>query len=261
MVEALVKTRGFRCTIAALIALLAAGARTAAAHPENAPTLVNRYVTVMVSGGRLQIFVALLFGEIPARRERQRLDIDGDKRISPTERQSGARRWREAAAALASLTIDGAPARFTGGGADIQLGAEENVATKPLVIETHEWRPLEPGEHMIRVDLVEDPPDAGETEVGVELETGWDLLSSRQGNGPQASVGRVKFSTARVAAVEDRSVTFTFRGGPVSTSGGDQAVATRAVSLVAASIAALAIGAYLVLRRHARNEGQRRGNG
>ena len=44
----------------------AGGADGRAAHPEVSPQLVNRYLAVIVLGDRLEYFVTLLYGPLPA---------------------------------------------------------------------------------------------------------------------------------------------------------------------------------------------------
>jgi len=62
MVAAVVKKK----TAALALALLALVAPRAGAHPEVAAQLVNRYLSVIVLGDRLEYFVTLLYGPLPA---------------------------------------------------------------------------------------------------------------------------------------------------------------------------------------------------
>jgi hypothetical protein len=215
MVPAVVKKkRAFRLTLVAglLGALLPAAAR---AHPEVSPQLVNRYLSLIVAGERLEFFVTLLYGALPAAELRKGLDQDGDGRISEPERQRAQGAWQRRAGELATLTVDGVPIRLADATADLQLGPDSSAGAAPLVVEVYGSRPVPQGTRQVRLEPGWDPPRLGETELMLDLSPGWELVASRQGQGPDQQLTRYKLEGPRTAAFQDRSVTFVVRSAPV----------------------------------------------
>jgi hypothetical protein len=209
MVPAVVKQKRSRpaarwSLAAALITLLP---RAAAAHPEVSPQLVNRYLSLIAVGDRLEFFVTFLYGALPGAEARKRLDGDGDGKISEAERQAGQAEWQRRAPALATLTVDGLPVPLDGATADLQLGPDTGVGPAPLVVEVYGSRPLADGERRLGLAAGWDPPRLGETELALDLSAGWDLVASRQGSGAEEHLTRYKLDPA----AKDRSVTFVIR--------------------------------------------------
>jgi hypothetical protein len=238
MVAAVVKKK--TRWLLALSALLVPGA--AAAHPEVSPQLVNRYLSVMVLGDRLEYFVTLLYGPLPAVEERKKMDADGDGKISAPELERATSGWKARAPELARLSVDGETIALGGATASVQLGADQTTAAAPLVVELYGSRPIAPGQHEVRLEPAWDPPRLGETEVTIDLSPDWELLSSRQGHGPQEAQRRYRFEGPRPTVAADRAATFTLR--PATTP------APRRTVFIAAAIAALSgLALFLEVRR------------
>jgi hypothetical protein len=208
MVPAVVKKK--RALPLAVLAALTAlgGVRPARAHPEVSPQLVNRYLSLIVVGDRLQYFVTLLYGALPAVPLRKQLDQDGDGRISESERQRGVADWKRRAPELATLTVDGAPVPLAEATADVQLGPDSGTGPAPAVVELFGARPLPEGLRRLTLQPGWDPPRLGETEVVLDLPADWELVSSQQGAGGAQQLTRYKIEGPPGAG---RAVTFVIR--------------------------------------------------
>lgn len=254
MVAAVVKKKRAAGTLAGMVivnlviatSLALAPGRRAEAHPEVSPQLVNRYLSVMVLGDRLEYFITLLYGQLPAGEERKRLDSDGDRQIASDELDRAAAAWKGRAAELARLDLDGRPIDLAAARASVQLGAEQGVTSAPLVVEIYGATALASGTHQIRLEPGWDPPRAGETELSLDLSPDWTLMKSRSGHGPEGQARLFRFEGPRPSEVADRSATFTIGPAPARSSGSR-------LTLVAAAIAAAAgIALALELRRRQR---------
>ncbi len=189
-----------------LAAVLLLAPRPAGAHPEMSPTTVNRYLSVMVIGDRVEVFYTLLFGPLPGADERQRIDGDGNGQLSPKELHEAARGWETEADKLVGATVDGE--RIVLGKADVQLGDSQGIEAAPLVVEVYGSRELPSGTRRVRIEPGKDPPRLGETEVVLDLSPDWTLVSSRRGGGADGQDVRFKFDGPPVSMIEDRSVTY-----------------------------------------------------
>jgi hypothetical protein len=225
--------------------ILALMARPASGHPEVSPLLVNRYLSLIVLGDRVEYFVTLLYGPLPAGEERRKMDADGDGKISPAEVARASDEWKGRAAELARFTVDGQGLSFDQATASVQLGADEGVGAAPLVVEIYGSRPLEAGTRQLRLEPGWEPPRLGETELSLDLAPDWELVSSRQGTGAPGSERRFLLEGPRTSAVADRSATFTIRSAG--------APRARIAPFIAGGVAALAgVGLFLELRRRQR---------
>jgi hypothetical protein len=243
MVAAVVKKNTARLVVAVVALLASPGA---GAHPEVAPQLVNRYLSVIVLGDRLEYFVTLLYGPIPAVEERRKMDGDGDRKIGAAELERAIGAWKARAVELASFSVDGEPLPLGSATASVQLGAEEGVGAAPLVVEIYGSRSLPPGTHQVRVEPGWEPPRLGETELSLDLAPGWELVASRQGQGPSGSDRRFLFDGKRPSVVSDRSASFTIRASEVPTR-------RRSTPFIAGGLAALAgLALIFELRRRQR---------
>ncbi|HXU83532.1 MAG TPA: hypothetical protein VN914_19200 [Polyangia bacterium] len=225
-----------------VLALLLVAPR-ARAHPEVSPQLVNRYLSVIVLGDRLEYFVTLLYGPLPAAEERRKMDGDGDGKISPAEVERAITAWKARATELARFGVDGQAIALDGATASVQLGADEGVGTAPLVVELYGSLPLGAGTRALRLEPGWEPPRLGETELSLDLAPGWELVASRQGQGPAGSERRFLFEGPRASVAADRTATFTIRS---------TAAPTRrpTAPFIAAGVAALAgVALVLVVRR------------
>jgi hypothetical protein len=243
MVAAVVKKKAPGLLLA-LLALVAAP--RAQAHPEVAPTLVNRYLSVIVLGDRLEYFVTLLYGPLPAADERKKMDTDHDGKISAAELDQATAAWKSRASELARGSVDGEPLPLATATASVQLGADEGVGAAPIVVEIYGSRPLAAGTRQVRLEPGWEPPRLGETELSLDLAPDWELVASRQGEGPPGTERRFLFDGKRRSVVSDRSATFTIR-----TAGPPRRRST--TPFIAAGVAALAgLALLLELRRRQR---------
>jgi hypothetical protein len=242
MVPAVVKKKRALGLVAALaVALLPRAGR---AHPEVSPQLVNRYLSLIVVGGRLEFFVTLLYGALPGAEARKALDRDGDGRISEAERQQGQAGWKRRAAELAILTVDGAPVSLSDATADVQLGPDSGVGPSPLVVEVYGAQPLPEGTRRLRLEPGWDPPRLGETELVVDLSPDWDLVASQRGPAAEEHLTRYKLDGPRKGS-EDRSVTFVIK----STTAPRRRSPMVPVAAVVGSLAAVGLVLELARRR------------
>jgi hypothetical protein len=243
MVSAVVKKKAMAG--AALLALLLLPAR-GGAHPEVSPQLVNRYLSVIVVGDRLEYFVTFLYGPLPAVNERKAMDADGDGAISAAELEQATARWKARAGELASATLDGQPLPFATASASLQLGPDQTVGPAPLVVEIYGSRPLAAGTRQVRLEPGWEPERLGETELSIDVSPDWELVSSHQGQGPEEKSRRYLYEGRRPSSVADRSATFVLRSAAAPTG-------RRPTAFIAAAIAALAgVGLALELRRRQR---------
>jgi hypothetical protein len=147
------------------------------AHPEPPSTLINRYVTLWVSGPRLDVQFSLLHGPLTAAEARRQIDRDRSGGLSEAELVQYGRDLAAGAQDLITVEVDGRPLplRWT---PRIDLNGDPAVAAVPLVRELAGSAALAPGEHRLEVQL--GPPFArlGDTEVALEAGDGWSLIAS-----------------------------------------------------------------------------------
>jgi hypothetical protein len=244
MVAAVVKKKSF--VAAAAIAGLLSG--PAAAHPEVSPLLVNRYLSIIVIGDRLEYFVTFLYGAVPGLDLRKELDGDADRTITPAELAQAAQRWKARAPELLTLTVDGAALSVGDATANVQLGPDQTVNAAPVVVEIYGARPLPSKRHELRLEAGWEPPRLGETELTLDLSPDWELAASHDGSGPDGLERRFLFQGQRPSVVADRSATFRIR--PLAPPG-----TAWTTTLVAAVLAGLAgAGLFFEVRRRQRRQ-------
>jgi len=194
--RALGTTRLLLVVVAPLAALPAGGA---AAHPEFSALGTNRYVTAAVFDGRVDVTDALLEGTLASGEERQRLDGDGDGRISDAEVHAAEERLRAEPPALL-VEVDGrvVAAPFA---VAIDVGDDRGVTTSPVVVERHASLPdgWPGGARRLRLVIAREPARVLDTEFGVVLGPGLRLAG-----GPEL----VTFRGPRASALEERAATF-----------------------------------------------------
>jgi hypothetical protein len=188
-----------------VLVLGALQSKQAEAHPEFSALGANRYVTVAVFDGRVDVADALLEGTLVSGEERRRLDADGDGRISDGELRAGEARLRAEGAAV-TVDVDGralaAPLDVA-----IDLGDEPLANAAPVVIERRQSFPgaFGAGARRLRLVVTREPPRLLETELGLVLGPGYALSGGEE---------RVTFRGARVSALEERAATFEISGPP-----------------------------------------------
>jgi hypothetical protein len=229
--------------LGAACAWWATAPRPACAHPEQAPTLVNRYLTVAPAGTQLGLHAELLFGIVPASEQRQSLDRDHDGTISSPERSAGARAWTARADQIVRLTLDGHPTPIELG-ARIDLGGDNRADDKPLLVELTGQIELGPGEHRIEIDAGPDLPRMGETEIVLDSANPWLLRANLDDRGQvQAPQKLVRHPGPRAHPEDRRAATFVvYSGGPAEPE--DQANPMLPIAMVSFS---LILGIVLVV--------------
>jgi hypothetical protein len=248
-VDGVVKHRWFAIA-AALIAAGSVGvARPARAHPEQAPTLINRYVTVSPAGPHLGVHLELLFGTLPAAEQRRIMDRDHDGRIGLEERSAELRAWTAKMAQpdpLVRVAIDGVTVPITLV-AELDLGGDDRVDDKPFVLEFAGQIELGPGEHRIDVDAGPDLARMGETEIVLDAANPWlmraTLNDKGQAQGPQKLL---RHPVPRAQPSDRRGATFIiYSGGPAED---DRANPTLPIVMVLISVV-LGVGLVAMVRR------------
>jgi hypothetical protein len=227
--------------------ILLAAPSAAHPHPEFSPQLVNRYLSVIAIGDRLEFFVSFLYGPLAAVDARKEMDGDGDRKISAAELTAANERWRRRAGELATFSVDGETLPLGEARAEVQIGADDGIGGGPVTVEIFGARPVAAGTRRVRLEPGWDPPRLGETELSIDLSAGWELVASEQG-GRVAALSRVKLEGPRKSSVEDRSVTFVIR----ATAAPGHSRALPYFFGVAALLAAAGIARELWRRRAAR---------
>ncbi|MDX2021637.1 MAG: hypothetical protein SF187_15445 [Deltaproteobacteria bacterium] len=155
------------------------------AHPETAPALVNRYVTLATQDATAFVSVALLFGAQPGSAVRAQADLNHDGVIDAAEQERARARYQAEATRWLKLQVDGKDVPFAPI-ASLDVGPSTSVAGGAVVAEATMKLPLTQGaRHHFRLFPRAHPPPQGETEVTVILGPGWRLAS---GNSQQRSV-------------------------------------------------------------------------
>ena len=231
-----------------LCALCAAGPRVAQAHPEQSPTLVNRYITVAPSGAQLGLHVELLFGTVPAAEMRRSMDADHDGKISFGELGAEVRAWTSRAAEVVRLTVDG-HAINVDLLARIDLDGDNTTSSTPLLVEYQGQGEITAGEHRLEVAAGADLPRMGETEIVIDPANPWILRTTfderGQAGGP---IKLVRHPAPRTRPDERRAATFVvYPGGPASADD-DHANPVLPIAMVIFSLL-LGIGLVVLVRR------------
>jgi hypothetical protein len=199
-----VKGAPLAATLAAALLLLTLAA-PAAAHPEFSALGTNRYVTLAIVDGRVDVTDTLLEGLLTGGDERRRLDADGDGRVSTAELE-GAHARLAAEGPAVTVTIDDRPLEAPVE-VSLDLGDRPTVEAAPIAVERRQAfaGAFSPGAHRLRVTVTREPPKLLETELGVMLAPG-DVL---RGGGD-----RVTFRGPRASTLETRAATFVVERAP-----------------------------------------------
>jgi hypothetical protein len=227
------------------------------AHVETVPTLVNRYITVTTFETRVDVLVSLLFGHLPARERRRQIDADGDGRIDERELARERLAWGRDPDKLVLLTLDGSPVRLRAA-CTLDLNGDRTVAAKPLLVELHGSFDIAPGERRLRLVAGPDLPRMGETDIAIDLATGWELQGTLDAaeHATPTPQRMLQFAAAPAGDRPPVAVTFLLRARP--TTDGTRAGGpwgSTAWGLVAAAVAATL--ALVVLALRSRKAGDR----
>jgi hypothetical protein len=206
--------------------LLALLALPAAGHQQFAPSTVNRYGKLVLSGQHgLRLIYTLMVGATPAATLRSDGDMNHDGRLDPAEQsricaQLGSR-VREGLA----LSIDGTPPALTW---ETPQCAFSGTASQPsdslgdlpfsVEIAANFAPPSRPGEHIVRYEDRVTAPPIGEVELRLEDGPDIALLASWQGAPPTPSDPAPKDGVQRQfqtigpprSSMSDRSISLRF---------------------------------------------------
>jgi hypothetical protein len=224
------------------------GRGEAVAHPEISPMGTNRFLSLFVLPGRIEVSDAFLHGALSGAEERRRLDADGDGLLSPPELEAGRTTWSYLASSMAVIEVDGRPSRL-GYAATVDPGEDNRVGPSALVIDLRAWVEIPPGRHRVRVVLTRDPDRIHETEISIDLGRHLALEQSFRGGASDGDEGpSIKFEGPRADATEDRSATFVFApAAPVAANvAAAGSVGRRALPLTATLLVLLTLGAVAV---------------
>jgi len=228
--------------------LLVAVAR-ADAHPEFAPSTVNRYVKIdLVGPDELRLAYTTLIGPAPAAAWRRAADNNANGLLDADETRAIGARVEQAVLAGMTLTVDGARVVPAFEAPNVGLAGNE-VAPSPLSVDLVARVPLaHAATHTLRFDDATPEPQLGETEVRVEESPATRLVASHRGPEGNEKETRFLFRGPKFSALEDRSITIVF-SAPATPPAPPPKPRRRFPWFVVPALLAGAIGAWWLRRR------------
>jgi len=192
------------CTL--LVAVAAADA-----HPEFAPSTVNRYVKIdLVGPDELRLAYTTMVGPAPAAAWRRAADANANGLLDDAETRAIGARVEQAVSAGLALTVDGKRVVPAFEAPTVGLAGNE-VAPNPFSVDLVARVPLpHAAQHVVRFDDATPEPQLGETEIRVEESPMTKLLASHRGPEGKEKEQRFLFRGPKFSALEDRSVTIVF---------------------------------------------------
>jgi len=206
------KTATVVCTL--LVALARADA-----HPEFAPSTVNRYIKIdLVGPDELRLAYTTMVGPAPAAAWRLAADGNANGLLDGDEQKSIGARVEQAALAGLTLVVDGKRVVPAFDAPEVGLAGNE-VAPSPFSVDLIARVPLShAAQHTVRVDDTTPEPQLGETEIRVEESPATRIVASHRGAEGTEKETRFLFKGPKFSALEDRSVTIVFDAPPAPTS-------------------------------------------
>ena len=197
--------------------LLVALAR-ADAHPEFAPSTVNRYIKIdLVGPDELRLAFTTMVGPAPAAAWRRAADDNANGLLDAGETKSIGARVEQAALAGLTLAVDGKRVVPAFDAPQVGLAGNE-VAPSPFSVDLVAHVPLvHAAQHTVRVDDTTPEPQLGETEVRIEESPATRIVAAHRGppeSGGTEKETRFLFRGPKFSALEDRSVTVVFGASP-----------------------------------------------
>jgi hypothetical protein len=205
----------------------------AEAHPEFAPSTVNRYVKLdLVAPNELRVAYTVMVGAAPAAAWRRAADANADGMLNDAERSAIGERARVAVAAGLQLSIDGI--------------ARVSLPGAPP--------------HVVRVDDATPEPQLGETEIRIEESPATRIVRAHRGPAGDEKQTRFLFRGPKFSALEDRSITVEVTAAAPASAApasghGTPRRGERAMWLVAAAVLAGLIALVVVRIRQRRMNG------
>jgi hypothetical protein len=198
----------FRSVLLAGVLFLVSFDGLAEAHPEFAPSTVNRYIKLdLVAPNELRLAYTVMVGAAPAAAWRRAADANANGMLDDAERTAIGERARAAVAAGFQLSVDGKPVTLAFEPPAVGLAGNE-VAPSPLSVDLIARVTL-PGAppHVVRVDDATPEPQLGETEIRVEESPATRIVRAHRGPTGDEKQTRFLFRGPKFSALEDRSVT------------------------------------------------------
>jgi hypothetical protein len=205
--------RAYGIAVAAAIGCLVLATSPTASALEGINS-VDRSLSVMFLEDQLEVSFALMFGALPASRERKRMDQDRDGTIRADELAREQKRWQEQRPELFSVFLDDDPDPI---GADlpvtVELGGKNSTSAESFVVQIGGKLQVGGGSHRIRLVPGREPPLLRKTDLTLDLGVDWDLVASFEGDREnKPPVQRVVFSGPQrsdpASRDADRTVTF-----------------------------------------------------
>lgn len=183
------------------------------AHPEFAPSTVNRYVKLdLVGPDELRLAYTTMVGPAPAAAWRRAADANANGLLDADETRAIGARVEQAVSAGMVLTVDGKRVVPAFEAPNVGLAGNE-VAPSPFSVDLIARVPLvHAAEHIVRFDDATPEPQLGETEIRVEESPVTRLIASHRGAEGTEKETRFLFRGPKFSALEDRSVTVVFGG-------------------------------------------------
>jgi hypothetical protein len=256
--------RALAATITCLLFSSSAGA-----HPEFAPTTVNRYLKLdLVAPSELRLAYTVMVGTEPAARWRRAADANADGKLDEAETRALGERARAAVSAGLKLSVDGRPVHLGFEPPIVGLAGAE-VAPSPFSVDLVARVPL-PGTppHVLRVDDTTPEPQLGETEIRIDESPTTRLIRAHRGPTGSERQTRFLFRGQKFSALEERSITVEMTACPAAppsaTAAAPRASSSRAASralALAGAVTALVGAAVVLLLWRLRRRRYRRMNG
>lgn len=213
--------------LAALVAC-AFFARAAVAHPEYAPSTINRYVKFdLVAPDAVRLAYTVMVGPGPAAVARRGADANADGKLDASETRALGEEARRAVTAGVHLTVDGKPVAVRFDEPVVGLAGDE-VGPSPFSVDLIAHLSLSGAPpHTIGFDdetpepqlgggfrqLSAPPTIVGDSEIVVEESPSTRLIASHRGATGDEKETRFVFRGPKFSALEDRSIAFTFTAG------------------------------------------------
>jgi hypothetical protein len=185
------------------------------AHPEFAPSTVNRYIKIdLVGPDELRVAYTTMVGPAPAAAWRRAADANANGLLDADEQKSIGARVEQAALAGLTLVVDGKRVVPAFDAPQVGLAGNE-VGPSPFSVDLVARVPLvHAAQHTVRVDDTTPEPQLGETEVRVEESPATRIVASHRGYEGTEKETRFLFKGQKFSALEDRSVTIVFGAPP-----------------------------------------------
>lgn len=198
---------------ATVVCTLLVAVTRADAHPEFAPSTVNRYVKIdLVGPDELRLAYTTMVGPAPAAAWRRAADGNANGLLDGDETRSIGARVEQAVSAGLTLTVDGARVVPAFDAPNVGLAGNE-VAPSPFSVDLVARVPLaHAAQHVVRVDDATPEPQLGEAEIRVEESPSTRLIASHRGPEGTEKETRFLFRGPKFSALEDRSITIVFAG-------------------------------------------------